>query len=365
MKLLYLLSVLSIYNTNAFHYPNMLPQFSYQIGKVQELKDKPIKIVIDNNYLCLFKDQKTGQIKLVNDYCAHRGASLSKTGTLEDSGIRCGYHGLCFHKSKNPDLTPNLKIINDNIYLSPIIDHEEIFFPPEEFDKNFRAIEGSCKINTNINIFLENVIDNTHISELHSFGTRNQLPENLKYERLSDFGFRQTFDYKPGELSLSNQIQKIKKKQNMLNVENEYHLPSNVLSRVKVDDRDIKTVFVRAFPINKKETIIFWKIYRNFLVFDFEPLNILGDILFRVLFEYTLSEDINLLKNVYIDQDQNKQFHTKFDIIQKEFRGDLQKYMIKGIVRENLKTTKKKCNKCSETKLEEIKDSNPFIDELF
>ncbi len=365
MPFLYFIGLFYLSLCNAFHFPNMLPQFSYQIGKVQDLKDKPIKIVIDGVDLCLFKDQKTGEIKLVNDICQHRAASLSKTGWIEGSKIFCGYHGLGFHGGCKPGLTNNLKIINNNIYFSPLLDSQDIFFPPEEYDKTFRSIEGSCKINTNINIFLENVIDMVHISFIHSFGRKGQMPINLKYERLSDFGYRQTFDYKSGKLSLSNQIQKLKKKEDMLQVQNEYHLPSNVLSRVKVDDRDVKTVFVRAFPINSKETIIFWKIYRNFLVGEAELFNILGDILFRVLFEYTLSEDIGLLKNVYLDQDQKKQFHTKYDKIQKEFRSDFKKNMIKGVINENLN---KNCG-CKDTKpldkKDQEEDSNPFIHELF
>jgi phenylpropionate dioxygenase-like ring-hydroxylating dioxygenase large terminal subunit len=371
MIFFYLLGFFFVYSCNAFYFPNMLPQFNYQIAKVQDLKDKPIKIVIDNNDLALFKDQKTGEIKLVEDRCQHRGASLA-TGWLGDEntgGLICPYHGINFHRGVKPDLSANLKIINDIIYFSPSLDSIEPFYPPEEYDKTFRVIDGSCKVKTNINIFAENVIDCTHIRTVHLFGFNDEgnYPINLKYERLSDFGYRQNFDYKTGKFSLSYQLQKLKKKEGMLKVQNEYHLPSNVLSRVKVDDKDVKTVFVRAFPINSKETIIYWKIYRNFLVFDFEPLSILGDMLFRALFEYTLSEDIGLLKNVYLDQDHKKQFHTKYDKIQKEFRSDYIKNKIIGAVKENLKGSCK-CSdipkNCDQKDLS-TEDSNPFIYELF
>jgi hypothetical protein len=153
----------------------------------------------------------------------------------------------------------------------------------------------------------------------------SELPSNIKLQRLSEYGLRQTFDFKTGKQSLSYQIQKMKKKKPILKVENEYHMPANVLSRVHIDETSTKTVFVRAFPINEKETIIFWKIYRNFLVFDAELFNILGDMLFKLLFEYTLQEDIGILKNVYLE-DTSSQFHTKYDKIQVEFRKDLNKY---------------------------------------
>jgi phenylpropionate dioxygenase-like ring-hydroxylating dioxygenase large terminal subunit len=347
MRFLYFLGFL--YVCNGFFFPNLIPNFKYQIGKVSDLKDKPIKIVIDGNNLCLFKDQKTNEIKLVDDCCQHRFSSLSEgwLGNSTTGKIFCAYHGLGFYGGKSPGLTNNLYIVNDTIFFSPLVDSIEPFFPPEENDKNFRSIEGSCKIDTNINVFLENVIDVLHISFVHkSFGNFGQLPENLQYKRLSDSSYQQMFQYRPGQFSLSNQIQKLKGKEGMLNVENEYHLPNNVLSRVQVDEKDVKTVFVRAYPINSKETIIYWKLYRNFLVYDFEPLNVLGDMLFRFLFELTLQEDKNILKTVYL-KDTSKQFHTKYDRIQKEFRNDCKKHMIKGIINQNINEhSHKKCDKC-------------------
>jgi phenylpropionate dioxygenase-like ring-hydroxylating dioxygenase large terminal subunit len=334
---------------NSFYFPNLLPQFNYQIGCTKSLKGKPIKIVIDNNNLCLFKDQKTKEIKLVDDCCQHRYSSLSEgwLGNTTTGKIFCNYHGLGFYGNRSPGLTSNLKIVNDAIFFSPGTNNStDPFFPPEEYDKTFRCIEGSCKLDTNVNVFLENVIDILHISTVHvnTFGQRGQMPENLRSKRLSDVSYQQSFTYKPGEKSLSNQIQKIKGKEGMLQVENEYHLPNNVLSRVNLDGKDIKTVWVTAYPINDKETIIFWKLYRNFIVFDFEPLNILGDILFKFLFELALAEDKKILDTIYLKRT-SKQFHTKYDRIQKEFRNDLQKYKIKGIIQENIDASHRK-NKC-------------------
>ena len=323
MKILcrYLVLAVNIYISNAFLFPNMLP-FYYQIGRVEDLKDKPIKIVIDNNHLCLFKDLKTKQIKLVDDKCAHRYASLSKGELDKNSGIICGYHGITFHKGSKPDLTNHLKIVDGSIFFCPTEDSmEEPYYPPEHFNKKYRLIKGTKKINTNVLIFLSNVIDCLHVSHVHKFGTKGQLPVNLNYKRLSLNSFRQSFEYKAGAMSLSKQIQKIKKEDNFLKVQNEYNLPADVLSRVAVDPQNIKTVFIRAFPINDKETIIYWYLYRNFLVFDCELLNILSDHLFNILFKFTLSEDIELLNHVYIE-DTTKQFNTKYDKIQIEFRKD-------------------------------------------
>lgn len=343
----YLVLALSISLSNAFLFPNMLP-FYYQIGRVKDLRDKPLKIVIDNNNLCLFKDLKTKQIKLVDDKCGHRHASLSKGELDKNSGIICPYHGLTFHKGSKPDLTNHLKIVDGSIFFCPTENSMEMpYYPPEHFNKKYRLIEGTKKINTNVLIFLSNVIDCLHVSHVHSFGTKGQLPVNLNYKRLSLNSFRQSFEYKAGDKSLSKQIQKVKKEDNFLKVENEYNLPGDVLSRVAVDPQNIKTVFIKAFPINKKTTQIYWSLYRNFLVFDWEPLNVLADYLFNALFEFTLSEDIELLKSVYIEEDLTKQFDTKYDKIQIEFRKDYGKIMNIKNNNFNESTIEKSCNTCN------------------
>ena len=321
------ITMFSILITNiiSFQFPNLLPMW-YQIGNVKDLKDKPIKIVIDDNSLCLFKDKKTKQIKLTADHCPHRGASLSKGELCETGGIICPYHSICFNKSKKTEFSDNLKIVDDNIFFTPTdLVNVEPHYPQEYFDKRFRSIEGRYKLKTNVNILLENVIDALHISTIHSFGNKEAKPENLKYERLSETSLRQYFDYFAGELSISNQIQKINHEKEVLKVENEYHLPGTVLSRVYVNKNDVKTICVNAYPINDNECMIYWKLYRNFLIFDLEILNVMVDKLFDFLFIYTLHEDIKILDTIY-PKYRLGEFHTKYDKIQLEFRKDVKKF---------------------------------------
>lgn len=313
---------ISIYS---FSFGNLLP-FYYQIENIKNLKDKPIKIVIDNNHLCLFKDKKTQQIKLIEDRCPHRSASLSKGELSNEGGVNCCYHGLNFYKGCKTDFADNIKIIDNDIFFSAVEKPiTEPYFPKEYYDKNYRSISGSYHIKSNDNMILNNIIDSLHISQVHSFATKNQLPEDLTFERLNDISYRQYFNYKTGQKSMANLMQKVNKEPNLLKVENEYCLPNNVLSRVFINKKDVKTVCVNVYPINKNESIIFWKLYRNFLIFDIEPLNVLVDHLLKYLFEFTLQEDIAIMNTIYPGH-QKDEFDTKYDRIQVEFRKDIEKY---------------------------------------
>ena len=59
-----------------------------------ELKDKPIGRTLLNKSVVLFRTAD-GQVAALENRCCHRALPLSD-GTLEATGIRCGYHGLLF-----------------------------------------------------------------------------------------------------------------------------------------------------------------------------------------------------------------------------------------------------------------------------
>src|SRR4026208_646810 len=63
------------------------------VARVADLTDEqPTKIVrMLGEDLVLFKD-KSGNVGLIQDHCAHRGASLLY-GRVEERGISCAYHG--------------------------------------------------------------------------------------------------------------------------------------------------------------------------------------------------------------------------------------------------------------------------------
>jgi phenylpropionate dioxygenase-like ring-hydroxylating dioxygenase large terminal subunit len=63
------------------------------VANIQELGDLPLKLRILGEDLVLFRTN-TGEYGLVEQRCAHRGASL-EYGVISDRGLRCAYHG--FH----------------------------------------------------------------------------------------------------------------------------------------------------------------------------------------------------------------------------------------------------------------------------
>ncbi|QVL57788.1 MAG: aromatic ring-hydroxylating dioxygenase subunit alpha [Simkaniaceae bacterium] len=69
-------------------------QFSYPIGFTKNLKDKPIRVLLQGKPLVMFRG-KEGKIIVLEDRCPHRGVPLSK-GKVDSDGIVCPYHGWTF-----------------------------------------------------------------------------------------------------------------------------------------------------------------------------------------------------------------------------------------------------------------------------
>src|SRR5438093_9202887 len=77
----------------------LLRRYWHPIAIAQELTDEqPTKFVrVLGEDLVLFKD-KSGNVGLIQDHCAHRGASLVY-GRVEERGIACAYHGWLYDTS--------------------------------------------------------------------------------------------------------------------------------------------------------------------------------------------------------------------------------------------------------------------------
>ena len=79
--------------------PAALPKYPlnqwYVAGFAWELKDQPLGRTLLGKPLVLFRTAD-GQPAALEDRCCHRALPLSH-GTLEERGVRCGYHGLLFN----------------------------------------------------------------------------------------------------------------------------------------------------------------------------------------------------------------------------------------------------------------------------
>src|SRR5678816_4123782 len=84
----------------------LLRRYWHPVAVAQELTDEsPTKFVrVLGEDLVLFKD-KSGRVGLIQDHCAHRGASMMY-GRVEERGISCAYHGWLYDTAGNCLETP-------------------------------------------------------------------------------------------------------------------------------------------------------------------------------------------------------------------------------------------------------------------
>jgi phenylpropionate dioxygenase-like ring-hydroxylating dioxygenase large terminal subunit len=78
---------------------NWLRRYWMPVGTTAELYDIPQAVQVLGEELVLFRDGE-GRPGLLGRACAHRGASL-EYGDIEDTGIRCPYHGWLYDVSGN------------------------------------------------------------------------------------------------------------------------------------------------------------------------------------------------------------------------------------------------------------------------
>ena len=78
---------------------NLMRRYWVPILSSNEIADPDcpqVRVQILNEKLIAFRDTE-GQVGLIDEFCAHRGASLF-FGRNEEGGIRCAYHGLKFNR---------------------------------------------------------------------------------------------------------------------------------------------------------------------------------------------------------------------------------------------------------------------------
>lgn len=312
--------------------------FWYPIGtKDMFLKDKPRMVrFLGVPYVAYAKNKS--KIVVHTDVCPHMGASFSKGGWVnKDNHLQCPYHGFSFDEGKfvsipsNKDDNPICIGGHKGLYLPPLLEknnHVYIFppdmqqnilsspyFPPEHDDPSFTAIHGSRLLGCPIDSLIENLLDMLHISYVHSFGNMDMpLARNIQYQDIGDFGGKTTFEYSPNRNTISTRIGGT----DVVHVENEFHLPSTTLTRVRAGNI-IKTVFTQSLPVSENKTLLLWTVYRNFWRDPNIPLfDVIGDEFLRLLMERTINEDASILSRCYSDQ--RKGFLTKYDITIRMYR---------------------------------------------
>jgi phenylpropionate dioxygenase-like ring-hydroxylating dioxygenase large terminal subunit len=330
------------YVTQSIHCFIQLP-FWYPVIPTNELLKKDIhNIFFFDDPLVVYKN-KYKNYSVHSDICPHQGASLSKGYIGKEGHLHCPYHGFefnegqfigipCESKHRRPSKirmpTYQNHLDKDFLYIKPFSNVSDnvpfVYFPPEEYDINYKSVEGSVIVHNNYQSICENLLDMLHISYVHSFGNlKYPLPTDIKGKRLNPYSYRTTFKYRPNDNTISNKWGKVTD----VIVENEYHLPTNTVTRVMAGDI-IKTVFTRSIPLTKNKTLLYWKVYRNFWIDPyFNIFTLIGNYLIKYLMTLTIQEDINILKNTY-ESYRNGPLIVKYDITIQNFRRDLDLYKI-------------------------------------
>jgi len=156
------------------------------VATVADLHDIPLRVKILGEDLVLFRDGR-GQFGLLGLHCPHRGTSL-EYGDIEETGIRCSYHGWLFSVSgqcleqpaeaKESAFHRKVKHLSYPVreqggfifaYLGPDGDAPPPlprYFPLVD-DKGLRSLEGTRHYEYNWFNFIENGADPVHFSILH------------------------------------------------------------------------------------------------------------------------------------------------------------------------------------------------------
>jgi phenylpropionate dioxygenase-like ring-hydroxylating dioxygenase large terminal subunit len=351
----YIYFILTTFFYITWGFEKLLPLW-YPVITTEELSQNKIqKVYIAGKPLVIYK-KKDHQIVLHTDICPHQRASLSKGWLNEFGHIHCPYHGFEFSDGmfcRIPNPSKNVTRFDSKcilwnypirekvgiIYTIPTherqaeteIEVPELYVPPEEHDKNFRSVTGHIRLRVPYNIVCENLLDMLHISYIHSFGNRYKpLPFSCIYEKMTELSGRSTFKYHSNRMTISNKVGRVEH----VIVENEFHLPTNTITRVYAGNV-VKTVFTTCVPTRKNETLLIWKVYRNFWkveeIFGLEEIvNHIGDFVIRTLMEKTIEEDKSILKEIYYGEDIfEPKIVTPYDITIRKFRKSYREYLSK------------------------------------
>lgn len=318
--------------------------FWYPIGNREMLfTGRPVHVrFMGTPYVAYQKN--ASQLVVHTDICPHMGASFSQGGWINSHNhIQCPYHGFEFDEGKficipshdNPvrinshrglSLSPVLEK-NGYYYIFPE-DQEQMvlsmpYFPPEHDNPEFIAIHGHRLLDCSSDALVENLLDMLHISYVHSFGNMDMpLARNIQYLDLHEYAGKTSFEYSPNANTISSKVGKSA----VVQVENEFHLPTTTLTRVKAGSIT-KTVFTQSLPVDKNKTLLFWTVYRNFWKDPFSPeFNTIGDMLLRFLMERTINEDASILSRCYPDH--RKGFLTKYDITIRKYRDKCREFRL-------------------------------------
>jgi vanillate O-demethylase monooxygenase subunit len=150
-----------------------------------ELGGKPLGRRICNEAVVLFRDRE-GRAAALADRCCHRAAPLS-LGTLVESGLQCGYHGLTFDGSGKCVAVPGQSRIPEEARVRsyPVVEKDQLVwlwmgeasradpglildFPYHNDRARWPNKHDCYPIKGNYMLMVDNLMDLTHLGYLHA-----------------------------------------------------------------------------------------------------------------------------------------------------------------------------------------------------
>jgi 5,5'-dehydrodivanillate O-demethylase len=243
----------------------LLRRYWHPVAVTTELTDEqPTRFIrILGEDLVLFKD-KRGNVGLIQDHCAHRGASLLY-GRVEERGIACAYHGWlydtagsCLETPAEPDgsmfhLTVKMRAYPVRkfvglywAYLGPLPAPEIPRYDVWVRDDGIQKIDVYPRLDCNWFQAMENSVDPAHLQILHQDTGGRQPPSTTRgfTDEIASFDFYEVpygvikkRTYKNGRVDEHPLIFP-----NILRVSNVTQI------RVPIDDTHTSIFFIRFVP---------------------------------------------------------------------------------------------------------------------
>jgi vanillate O-demethylase monooxygenase subunit len=153
-------------------------------GFSKELDDKPIARTILNLPMVLFR-LPNSTVAALSDRCCHKDLPLS-CGTVEDAGLRCGYHGLLYNGSGKCIEIPGQERIPEKarvnsyplrerdgilwVWVGSSVDVDPMDEPPAyplHRDPRFKFGSGHFHYNAPYQLIHDNLLDLSHVGYVH------------------------------------------------------------------------------------------------------------------------------------------------------------------------------------------------------
>ena len=228
-----------------------------------------------------------GELCIVRDACAHRGASLA-CGKEARGGIVCPYHGMTVSMKSHPGHHFDYAALQGLVwvdYASGLLtQHHMPPTYPEFDDPALRTFEYTKTLRVNPVLMTENTLDWQHLASVH----RVHFVDGTPRVSISGTGAHglATYTYSADLFDLV--------------IENEYHIPFTTSLRFKFTDKKtghaLPTLLLwfSLTPLRDGETRINLRVSRGVL----RAVPWLTDWIFRLLDELPLAEDIAIVNSL-------------------------------------------------------------------